>query len=86
MRVHSTHKYSPAELLYGRRLVLPADLSLGPPPAALDRQGSSGYPSDLREVLRDLHYEVAKNLRSASNAMKIRYDNKAKITAYSAAA
>jgi len=79
--VHSALKYSPAELMYGRRLVLPADLYTCPPEPPAESE-LRGLPADLRDVLRDLHHEAAQNLTSASHAMKMRYDGKARITPF----
>jgi len=78
---HTALKYSPAQLLYGRRLVLPADLYTCPPTPEPNPK-LKGFPADLREVLRDLHHEAAQNLKSAGEAMKLRYDCKARVLPY----
>ncbi|KAK3913501.1 Retrovirus-related Pol polyprotein from transposon 412 [Frankliniella fusca] len=80
---HTAHKYSPAELMYGRRLVLPADLCTAPPLPQNEKK-LEGYPSQLREVLRCLHREARSNMLSASKKMKERYDRKARVTPFEA--
>jgi hypothetical protein len=81
---HSALKYSPAELMYGRRLVLPADLLTcppNPPPTTLPERLRE-YPAKLRDTLRQLHDEAATNLRSAAKVMKERYDRTARVTPF----
>lgn len=67
--------------MYGRRLVLPADLYTCPP-EQIDAIELTNYPAGVRDTLRELHRVAYKNLVTAGQSMKQRYDQKAKVTPY----
>ncbi|KAK3932335.1 Retrovirus-related Pol polyprotein from transposon 412 [Frankliniella fusca] len=72
---HNATKFSPAEVMFGRNITLPADLSRPPPPDATDAEDDPAlYPAWLRERLRDLHEEVRRNMTTAQCRAKDHYD------------
>lgn len=75
----ATTGYSPARILYGRDLCLPADLATCPPSSREDDK-ASGYPLALRNELREIHRDASQHRRDAAKAMKSRYDLNARLS------
>jgi hypothetical protein len=73
---HRSTKISPAEMLYGRMLNLPADLAREPPPGPDTIPGSDSheYPRWLRGLLRTIHEEARINRDTTSRKIKENYD------------
>jgi len=72
---HNATKYSPAEVMFGHNITLPADLSRLPPPDAADVEDDPArYPAWLRERLRDIHEDVRRNMTAAQSRAKDHYD------------
>lgn len=77
----ATTGYSPAQILYGRDLCLPADLRTCPP-LARKADKTAGYPLKLRNTLREIHRQAAAHRKDASRAMKHRYDLNARLSSF----
>jgi len=75
---HTTTKISPAMLMFGRPIGVPADLQYGVPFDHLIKKCSSEYVQELRERLLDLHEQARQNMEESSMEAKRRYDLKAK--------
>ncbi|KAK3910110.1 Gag-Pol polyprotein [Frankliniella fusca] len=71
---HSATRFSPAEMLYGRMLSLPADLAREPPPAAHLPFSESEYPRWLRETMRRIHADAQVMREATSRKYKANYD------------
>ncbi|KAK3920414.1 Retrovirus-related Pol polyprotein from transposon 412 [Frankliniella fusca] len=71
---HSATRVSPAEMLYGRMLSLPADLAREPPPAAHLPFNESEYPRWLRETMRRIHADARVMREATSQKYKVNYD------------
>jgi hypothetical protein len=73
---HRSTKISPAEMLYGRMLNLPADLVREPPPGAatVPNTPEHEYPRWLRGLLRTIHEEARINRDATSRKIKENYD------------
>lgn len=73
---HNTTKFSPAEVMFGANITLPADLERPPPPDADDVEDDPAlYPAWLRERLRDVHEVVRRNNAAAQARNKEYYDS-----------
>lgn len=79
---HSTTGESPATVIFGNNIRMPADLKFGTPP------GYSGimseYVSELKNKLNYVHHLVRKRLRITSDRMKTRYDRRANTAGFQA--
>ena len=71
---HSTTEVSPARMLFGRELSLPAALVRGVPPMAPPVPARLQYPAWLQERLRILHHEVRDRVNAVTLRRKERYD------------
>ena len=69
--VHNTTSLSPAKVLFGTDLKLPADLEFG---AASSSENES---SKEKETLNELHEYVRRKIKMTSDKMKARYDRAA---------
>ena len=72
---HSTTGVSPARMLFGRELSLPAALVRGVPPMAspVPARLQLQYPAWLQERLRLLHHEVRDRVNAVTLGRKERY-------------
>ncbi|XP_037910265.1 flotillin-1-like [Hermetia illucens] len=79
---HSTTGESPATVIFGNNIRMPADLKFGTPP------GYSGimseYVSELQNKLNYVHHLVRKRLRITSDRMKTLYDRRANTAGFQA--
>jgi hypothetical protein len=73
--VHDTTSNTPAKILFGTDLRLPADLLLGMQPSA--EKDVSSYVQQLREELDEIHRAVKSHAQLKSDKMKSRYDGAA---------
>ncbi|KAK3916947.1 Retrovirus-related Pol polyprotein from transposon 412 [Frankliniella fusca] len=81
--VHPGTKYSPAQLMFGRQLTLPADLATLPPaPYDFDRYDLRGYPDWLRNTLRELHGLARENSAWYARAMESNYDRNSTLVSF----
>jgi hypothetical protein len=72
---HAATKFSPAEVMFGYNITLPADLQRPPPPDATDEDDDPArYPGWLRERLRAIHEHVRQNNAAAQRKAKEQYD------------
>jgi hypothetical protein len=63
---------TPANMVFGRELLLPCDLLFGAPPDK--EESTTDYAVNLAERLRDIHHFDRQNLKKASDRMKARFD------------
>lgn len=73
---HEVTDQSPAKMMMGHELRLPADIMIGRPPDTLN-QSTSEFTKRLREDLRRVHEHVRTRLQIAADAMKLRHDSRA---------
>jgi len=69
---HSTHKFSPYEVMFGAPMRTPLTLVRGPPP--LLHPLNDEYPWAVRNALSKIHEEVRKIRAEAATKMKAYYD------------
>ena len=69
--VHETTGETPAKVIFGNDLRLPADLKFG---TCLKRQELGHYAQELRKELNDVHASVRARTKIMSDRMKARYD------------
>ena len=83
--VHDSTKCTPAELMLGHNLRVPADLIFGHPPGTHPECSSSRelYANKLQEHLDTVHEFARTNIQSASNKMKHYYDRRSDQTKFS---
>ena len=72
---HETTGYTPAKIIFGSDLRLPADLKFGTNPTAVRNDGD--YCSALKEEMNELHLMVRQHTHLMSNKMKDRFDQAA---------
>ena len=73
--VHETTGVSPAMMMFGKKLTLPVDMTLGKP-IREDRLCATEHPYQLEQKLLDIHDFAGKHLNISSESMKRRYDVK----------
>jgi len=73
---HATTQISPCMLMYGRQLLLPAELEYGVPFQQVVEKSSGQYAQQLRESPWHVHEQACQNIRSALVTSKRRYDFK----------
>jgi hypothetical protein len=56
---------TPANMVFGRELLLPCDLLFGAPPDK--EESTTDYAVNLAERLRDIHHFARQNLKKASD-------------------
>ena len=72
---HKTNKFSPYEILFGRRMRVPLDLVHGIPPDRITEiTEQSLYPEVLRARLDKIHKIVRENIEGTALRMKAHYD------------
>lgn len=71
---HNSTGRTPAQLVFGRDLRLPVDITVGRPDAP---ESTDDYLGHLRERLQVVHEEARQKLQLESDRMKTRYDIKA---------
>ena len=76
---HATTGISPAMLMFGRHLTLPADLEFGVPFHDTVQKYSGESAKQLQETLRKLHELTRQNIKDATFQTKFRYDSRAKL-------
>ena len=83
--VHDSTKCTPAELMLGRNLRLPADLVFGWPPQenVVTQLTQEGYSWNLANHIDAVHEFARQNIQIASNQMKQYYDLKCDVQLYS---
>ncbi|XP_049308039.1 uncharacterized protein LOC125777350 [Bactrocera dorsalis] len=72
---HETTGYTPAKIIFGSDLRLPADLKIRTNPTAVRNDGD--YCSALKEEMNELHLMVRQHTHLMSNKMKDRFDQAA---------
>lgn len=70
--VHESTSMSPARIIFGNELRLPADLKFGLPGST--EMNLEDYVDNQRLLLDKIHEEIRVNLKLMSNKMKARYD------------
>jgi transposase InsO family protein len=80
--VHGTTRYSPAEMLFGRKLRLPCDLLFGTPADAPTT--ATEYVANLRRRMEEVHSLARGRIKVTSDAMKTRYDRRANASGFQA--
>jgi hypothetical protein len=73
--VHETTSYTPAKILFGMDLRLPADLEFGT--QLRINESINGYAQKIREELNEVHQAVRVNIKLKSDKMKTRFDGAA---------
>ena len=80
--IHSTTKYSPFWLTFGRVPRLPVDVMMGTLAQTQEFQNIGEYAFNLYHDLRETYSFVHENLKCAQRSMKKRYDKNANIVTY----
>ncbi|KAK3922603.1 Dynein heavy chain-like protein, partial [Frankliniella fusca] len=75
---HSSHKFSPYEVMFGAPMRTPLDLDRGEPPR--QEEMHKMYPFWVRRTMQDIHETVAHMSKKAAKRMKEYYDRTAKVT------
>uniref|UniRef100_A0A2C9LGT8 Integrase p58-like C-terminal domain-containing protein n=1 Tax=Biomphalaria glabrata TaxID=6526 RepID=A0A2C9LGT8_BIOGL len=78
--IHATTGYTPAKLLFGRELRLPANLLFGLP--GEKQTTASEYVTELRGRLERVHTLARSRIKDSSDLMKTRYDRRANSTGF----
>ncbi|XP_045123568.1 protein NYNRIN-like [Portunus trituberculatus] len=71
---HEATTYTPAQLMMGRELRLPVDLTTGRPPDEELPTVATDYAIAMQERLVEAHHQVRGRLKLAGEAMRHRYD------------
>ncbi|KAK3925581.1 Transposon Ty3-I Gag-Pol polyprotein [Frankliniella fusca] len=69
---HSSHKFSPYEVMFGAAMRSPLDLDRGSPPQ--NEEMHKMYPFWVRKTMQDIHEAVAYMSKKAAKRMKAYYD------------
>lgn len=82
---HETTKVSPHEMVFGRSIKLPIDLSIGHPDSNLIKpEYSTDYAYELSTKLDKIHEFARKHIAAGSNNMKRLYDRSTNVHEYKA--
>ena len=71
---HTRTRITPAEMLYGRMLSLPADLAREPPPGPHLYLHERDYPMWLRVIMRRIHQDARVAREQVAHKYKVTYD------------
>jgi len=74
---HSSTKISPFEMVFGRTPTQPIEFRIPVPTRSEAPKDANDYYSALQKTLASIHTDAAKQLRSAQNAQKQYYNEKA---------
>jgi hypothetical protein len=77
---HSSHKFSPYEVMFGAPMRTPLDLERGKPPK--QEEMHKMYPFWVRRTMQDIHETVAHMSRKAAKRMKDYYDRNASLAPF----
>ena len=73
--VHTSTKYSPYEVTFGRPMRTPLDLQRGLPPCLQQNEvNPENYPFWLRQILSQIHEDVREYSKAAAQRIKSNYD------------
>ncbi|KAK3931700.1 Gag-Pol polyprotein [Frankliniella fusca] len=77
---HSSHKFSPYEVMFGAAMRSPLDADRGSPPKNMDMHKL--YPMWVRKTMQDIHEVVANMNKKAAKRMKAYYDRNATLSPF----
>ncbi|KAK3915960.1 Retrovirus-related Pol polyprotein from transposon 297 [Frankliniella fusca] len=77
---HSSHKFSPYEVMFGAPMRTPLDLDRGEPPR--QEEMHKMYPFWVRRTMQDIHETVAHMSKKAAKRMKEYYDRTASLAPF----
>ncbi|KAK3915952.1 Retrovirus-related Pol polyprotein from transposon 412 [Frankliniella fusca] len=77
---HSSHKFSPYEVMFGAAMRSPLDLDRGSPPQ--NEEMHKMYPFWVRKTMQDIHEAVAHMSKKAAKRMKAYYDRNATLSPF----
>ncbi|KAK3913068.1 Retrovirus-related Pol polyprotein from transposon 412 [Frankliniella fusca] len=77
---HSSHKFSPYEVMFGAAMRSPLDLDRGSPPR--NEEMHKMYPFWVRKTMQDIHEVVAHMSKKAAKRMKAYYDRNATLSPF----
>ncbi|KAK3920982.1 Retrovirus-related Pol polyprotein from transposon 412, partial [Frankliniella fusca] len=77
---HSSHKFSPYEVMFGAAMRSPLDAERGSPPKNVDMHKL--YPMWVRKTMQDIHEVVADMNKKAAKRMKAYYDRNATLSPF----
>ena len=77
---HSSHKFSPYEVMFGASMRSPLDMDRGSPPNNVEMHKM--YPLWVRKTLQDIHEVVAHMSKKAAKRMKAYYDRNATLSPF----
>ena len=80
--VHSSTGFSPALMMFGREMILPADIIFGTGYPGAPENNPSEYLEKLTSKMNTIHNIARDNLNIASDRQKKYYDRKASMTPY----
>ncbi|KAK3928290.1 Retrovirus-related Pol polyprotein from transposon 412, partial [Frankliniella fusca] len=77
---HSSHKFSPYEVMFGAAMRSPLDADRGSPPKNMDMHKL--YPMWVRKTMQNIHEVVANMNKKAAKRMKAYYDRNATLSPF----
>ncbi|KAK3924253.1 Retrovirus-related Pol polyprotein from transposon 412 [Frankliniella fusca] len=77
---HSSHKFSPYEVMFGAAMRSPLDADRGSPPK--NTEMNKLYPMWVRKTMQDIHEVVADMNKKAAKRMKAYYDRNATLSPF----